>query len=83
MDKVDNVETRISCIHDSLREAQDLFSKFSTEAIDIATGDAGEKIAGYSHQIEHHFVILESYLKGVERACHDHDRRVEEIRNNK
>ena len=80
---MDNVEKRIFVIMDSLKEAKDLFSKFSTEAIDIATGEAGEKIAGYSHQIEHHFVMLESYLKGIKRACHDHDRRVEEIRNNK
>ena len=76
MDKVDNVETRISCIHDSLREAQDLFSKFSTEAIDIATGDAGEKIAGYSHRVENHFLMLEHYIDEIKKACHDHDRRV-------
>ena len=79
MDKVDNVETRISCILDSLREAQDLFSKFSTEAIDIATGDAGEEIVSYSHRVENHFLMLEHYIDEIKKACHDHDRRVKDL----
>ena len=79
MDKMNNVETRISCIHDSLKEAKDLFSRFSTEAIDIATGDAGEEIVSYSHKVENHFLMLEHYIDEIKKACHDHDRRVKEL----
>ena len=79
MDKMNIVEKRIFVIKDSLKEAKDLFSRFSTEAIDIATGDAGEEIVSYSHRVENHFLMLEHYIDEIKKACHDHDRRVKEL----
>ena len=76
---MDNVEKRIFVIKDSLKEAKDLFSRFSTEAIDIATGDAGEEIVSYSHSVENHFLMLEHYIDEIKKACHDHDRRVKDL----
>ena len=79
MDEMNNVEKRILCIQESLKEVEYLFAKFSIEAIDIATGDAGEEIVSYSHRVENHFLMLEHYIDEIKKACHDHDRRVKDL----